>query len=163
MEQAINTQSIPATARVWVYMADRAFTTTESEEITKAVGLFATDWASHGQALTSVGELRYNRFVVLTVDEKFNAAGGCSIDSSVRFVKELEAKYKVDFFNRMLVAYKSVHGEIKSTPMHDLPALKASGAISDDTIVFNNLVSNKAELDNNWQIALSESVYARLL
>ncbi|MCP4123331.1 MAG: ABC transporter ATPase [Bacteroidetes bacterium] len=162
MEQS-NVHAIPATARVWVYMADRAFTTAESEEITKAVGLFAADWASHGQALNSVGELRYNRFVVLTVDENFNAAGGCSIDSSIRFIKELEAKYNVDFFNRMLVAYKNMDGDIQSALMHDLPALRASGAISDDTIVFNNLVSNKAELDNNWQIALSESVYARLL
>jgi len=97
------------------------------------------------------------------VDENHNAASGCSIDSSVRFIKDLEAKYSVDFFNRMLVAYKANEGKVQTVAMHDLSGLLESGSISKNTIVFNNLVSSKAELDSAWEVPLGESMYSRLL
>ena len=60
-------------------------------------------WKSHGAKLNATGILLHNKIIALSVDDSSLGASGCSIDSSVKFIKELGAELKVDFFNRMYV------------------------------------------------------------
>ena len=144
-------------------MSDRELTGAECTAIQAKATAFAAEWAAHGKALASAAEVRFNRFLVLMVDEGYNAASGCSIDTSVRFVKQLESAYGIDFFDRMLVAYRTDNGNISTTSMHKLKDLLAEGQINEYTAVFNNLVRNKSELDTAWEVPLKDSVYARLI
>jgi hypothetical protein len=38
-----------------------------------------------------------------------------------------------------------------------------NGKINDDTIVFNNLVSTKAEFETNWETPLKDSPFAKFM
>lgn len=142
--------------RVWIYQSNRSFTSTETEEIQSKVNAFVQDWASHKLALSSSGEVLHNRFIVLKVDESNVGASGCSIDTSVRFIQELGAAYHVDFFDRMNFAYVD-NNEVKTAQREEFTALYQAGVINDDTLVFNNLVKNVEEMNNGWQIKLSDS------
>jgi hypothetical protein len=47
--------------------------------------------------------------------------------------------------------------------MQEFQTLINDGKVDDQTLVFNNLVSTKNELDSNWQIPLHKSWHKRLL
>ena len=153
---------IPAHARLWIYMADRSFTENECAEIRNALKTFTASWAAHGKELRSYGELLYDRFLVLAVAEDVYAASGCSIDSSVKFIREIAARYQVDFFNRRLVAYVTADGSIQSCDFSQLTQLQNDGTIQDDTIIFNNLVETKEAFEKEWQQPYLSSRYNRL-
>lgn len=140
-------------SKVWVYQSDRFFTETEAMAITEALQKFATQWTAHSHQLQAAGEVRYNRFIVLMVDETQATASGCSIDSSVHFLKSLEKSAGVSLFDRQQIAYRK-NGEIKTVLMQELAAALESGEITPDTTVFNNTVTTKAQLDANWETPL---------
>lgn len=149
-------QDLPTDARVWIYQADRAFTDYEAITIQRKLDAFVADWTSHKRDVKALGQLYYNRFIVLMADEHSFRVSGCAIDSSVAFVKDLGQTLEVDFFNRFNIAYK-IGDEIYVASKKQFRELLESGAVNEDTLVFNNLVQTKAEFEENWQIPLKES------
>ncbi|MEM6379906.1 MAG: hypothetical protein AAF705_17040, partial [Bacteroidota bacterium] len=103
-------EALPDTTRVWIYQSNRPFTQEEGVEITALAKQFAQRWVSHSQQLRAFATLLHDRFLVLMVDESNAGASGCSIDSSVAFVKALQAKYEVDFFDRMRFSFQGEDG-----------------------------------------------------
>lgn len=146
-------------SRVWVYQSNREFTSAEAAKIQQELDNFTKSWAAHGTPLAAGGELRYNRFILLAVDEAKAGASGCSIDSSVRFIKSLEAEYHIDFMDRMLFATRE-DGQVKVYTRAAFEDAIEKKRILPDTLVFNNLVKDKAELDNGWEIPLAQSWHA---
>lgn len=144
-------------------MADRAFDQAECRVIEERLAAFVSGWAAHGKNLEAEGQLVHSRFLVLTVHEEAHGASGCSIDASVRFIKELEADFNVDFFNRMLVACETSPDTVEVFHTSKLAEAIADGRIGPDTIVYNNLVLTKEAFDTNWRIPLKESIYRRWL
>ncbi|MFN4234992.1 MAG: ABC transporter ATPase [Bacteroidia bacterium] len=147
---------MPDHSRVWIYQSDRKFSDDEVAAIEQKLADFISNWASHGTPLKASGAVLYNRFLIILADEDSVKASGCSIDKSVAFVKQLEKELKCDFFNRLLIAYKS-GDEIKTFHFAEKDELISQGKINDNTIIFNNLIQNKADLLSNWQQRLSES------
>ncbi|HUM50518.1 MAG TPA: hypothetical protein PK431_01845 [Chitinophagales bacterium] len=152
---------LPATTKVWVYQANRSFTQDEVWEISDIIENFVDRWQSHSRDVKGYGSLYYRRFLILMADEDACDVSGCSIDSSVKLVKELEQAYDLDFFDRMKVCYKITNDLIGSFPFNKLNEMIESGKINDETIVFNNLVTTKQELENNWAIPLKDSAFAK--
>jgi hypothetical protein len=153
---------LPVGSRVWIYQSDRAFTATEAESINAAMGEFVSQWLSHKEKVIGDGRLLYDRFVVLVADEEKLQLGGCSIDSTVRFIKDLGAKYNVNFFDRFYTCYRD-NGRIEGADFETFQTKLAQGLISEDTIVFNNLVHTIDGLNNQWQIPLSQSWHSKSL
>ena len=87
-------------------------------------------------------------------------ATGCSIDSSVRFIQELEKQYSISLLDKMNVSYR--HGEfIAYKPLIEFKKMIKNRSISKNTIVFNNLINNKSEFLNNWEVPIEESWHNR--
>ncbi len=145
-----------ADSKVWIYQADRAFTEAETTVIGTRLAAFVADWAAHGRGLKAWGGVVHQHFIVLVVDEQQYGASGCSIDSSVRMMKEIETSYGVQLFNRLLIAYR-VGEEVRCTDRKGLEGLLERGEIDEDTITFNNLVDTKAKWEDSWEIPLKES------
>lgn len=148
---------MPDHSRVWVYQSDRKFSDEEVVKIEQLLTDFINNnWTSHGTVLKASGAVLYNRFVIIMVDETSVKASGCSIDKSVAFIKQLEKIFNCDFFNRLKIAY--MEGEnVKSFNFNEKEDLISKGEISSNTIIFNNLVQNKAEFITNWRIKISDS------
>ena len=77
-------------SRVWVYQSSRLFTLQEALQIEKMLEDFIGQWTSHGAGVKGYANLFFGQFIVLMADETGVTVGGCSTDSSVRMVKELE-------------------------------------------------------------------------
>lgn len=153
---------LPETSRVWIYQANRSFSETEIEEISSKLNVFLEQWTAHGSDLKAGFEIRYKRFIVIALDQELASASGCSIDASVHFIQQLEKEYKVDLLDKMNVSYKQ--GEfVAYKTLTDFRKMAKQKAVSKNTIVFNNLVTDLAEYKDNWEVPASESWHNRFL
>jgi len=153
---------LPESSRVWIYQASRSFTKEELKELGQELDAFIEDWTAHGSDLQAGYEIRYNRFIVLALDQSLTAASGCSIDASVHFILQLEKKYNVELLDKMNVSYKQ--GEfVAYKALNDFKKMAKQKAVSMNTIVFNNLVTNKGEYLEHWEVPASESWHSRFM
>ncbi len=153
---------LPDSSRVWIYQSNRSFTDQELQEITSKLEAFITQWTAHGADLKASFDIKYKRFITLALDQQLNAATGCSIDSSVKFIQDLEQKYNVDLLDKMNVSYKQ--GEfVAYKTLTDFRKMAKDKAVSKNTIVFNNLVNNKGEYLSDWEVPASDSWHNRFL
>ena len=153
-------------SRVWVYQSDRAFSAGEVDAIQKKLQEFTAQWKAHGHQLNATAELRYDFFIVFIVDEASAGVTGCSIDSSVRFIKEIEQAFEVDLFNRFNMAYK-LADKVVVVSKEDFETLVNIKAVGPQTIVFNNMVQTLKDFETKWEIPFEQSwhskVFAHLL
>jgi len=154
---------LPEDSKAWVYQANRKLSNVEVSQINTDSTSFIDQWAAHGNELHASVTIKYNLFVVIFVDEQQAMASGCSIDSLMRFIQELEKKYLVSFLDRMQVAYRSENNDIQLDHMDGVKSKISKGELTDETIVFNNLVDTKHAFENNWEVQLKNSWHKQLL
>lgn len=151
---------LPGHSRVWIYQSNRRFTEEEKDKISYKLRVFTNDWAAHGKALQSSFSIRYERFIILAVNQDEQSATGCSIDSSVRCIQELEQELDIELLDKMNVAFKQ--GEyVNFKTLLDFKTLVKNGSVGKKTIVFNNLVTNIEELNENWEVPAQDSWHSR--
>lgn len=138
-------------SRIWIYQSARKFTPGEEEIIAAHLQAFTQGWAAHGQGLKTSFDIRYNQFIILAADESHYGASGCSIDSSVRAIKEIEQQLGLDLFDRNRVAFKDGH-TVTLITLQDLKQKYAEGIWNEASLTFNNLVSEKGQLETVWII-----------
>jgi hypothetical protein len=158
----ISFDQLPPDSRVWVYQAGRSLSQGEVEIVSDALKEFCSQWSAHGNPLETSFIIKHNQFIVLSVNENTAGASGCSIDGSVRVLKELSTQLKIDFFDRAKVAFL-IEGEIKPYSLQELPMLFKSGALAATSITFNNLVPDKVSFEQNWKIIAEKSWLTKYL
>ncbi|WP_341221815.1 ABC transporter ATPase [Polaribacter atrinae] len=155
-------KNLPNNSRVWIYQADREFTENEINFISEKAEDFINQWTRHGDDLKGSFTIKYNQFLVLAVDESFNNVSGCSIDSSVRFIKELENELQLDLMDKMNVTFKD-NDNINLVKLFDFQKFAKEQKVTAETIVFNNMVDTKEDFESNWEIPAKDSWHKRFL
>jgi predicted HTH domain antitoxin len=158
----IDYKNLPNNSRVWIYQSEREFTSSEVAFISEKATDFINQWTRHGDNLKGSFTLKYNQFLVLAVDENFNNVSGCSIDSSVRFIKELEKELQVDLLNKLNVSFKD-EAHINMVKLSDFQQFAKDKKITSETIVFNNMVATKEAFENDWEVPAKLSWHKRFL
>lgn len=152
--------TLPLDSRIWIYQSDRKFSESEISEIDESLKSFIESWSAHGQGLEASYLLKYDRFIIIAVNQEVQTATGCSIDASVQFIQSLEQKYGVDLLDRMNVTYKT--GEyIAYKSLIDFKKMAKAKSVSPSTIVYNNLVNTIEEWQDFWEVPASESWHNR--
>ena len=146
----------PDEARVWIYQASRQFLISEALEIGEMIEEFLAGWNSHGRPVKGYGNLFFGRFLILMADERASAVSGCSTDSSVALVRDIQERFGTDMFNRQLLAFLA-KGKIELIPLSQYGHARENGFISGDTIYFNNNIQTKIELQEKWMIPVKNS------
>lgn len=117
---------------------------------------FSANWKSHGTPVKGFGTLFFGQFIVLMADENATGVSGCSTDSSVRLIKDIEEAFKVHMFDRQSMAFV-VKDKVQILPLPQVKYALENKFIDEETIYFNNLVLTKEELENNWMVPLKNS------
>lgn len=143
-------------SRVWVYQSSRLFFISEALELESILKNFTDNWLSHGTPVKGYANLIFGQFVIFMADETATGVSGCSTDSSVRVVKEIEERFKVSMFDRQQLAFV-VKDKIQLIPLPQFNYAIENGFIETDTLYFNNLVATKKELLENWLIPVNQS------
>lgn len=156
-------EQFPANARVWIYQTNRTLTAEQADYAQTRLEKFVQQWLSHGKKVKAWASVLHQHFLVLMVDESYEAPSGCSIDSSVALVKELEKTFEVDFFDRMTFTYLKENGTVAAADRVQFATLYAQQKIGKNTLVFNNLVATKAAFETAWKVPLKESWHANMV
>jgi hypothetical protein len=143
-------------SRVWIYQSPRLFTMAEALRIEEMLEAFIQAWNSHGTPVKGYGNLFYGQFVVLMADESATGVSGCSTDSSVRLIKEIEQVCKAPMFDRLTLAF-FVKEKVQMVPLAQLPYALNNGLITAETLYFDNTVSTKEELETKWVTPLKNT------
>jgi hypothetical protein len=153
-------EKMPDSSRVWVYQSDKELNDKEVSFLYDGISGFLSDWESHGHPLSAALKILNNRFLVLAVDETSHAASGCSIDSSVGFLKSIEEKLGANFFERSLVPFK-INEKIAVFKFDKIKELIKNNVINKETIVLNTSISSMEGFKSNWEVAAGNSWIAR--
>ena len=148
--------------RIWVYTLSKELSSEQLTDFNNRCQSFVSGWTAHDVSLDASFELYQNRLLIFKVNEDKYNASGCSIDKQVRFVKELEQHFSVELLNRLLVAYES-NNKVEVIKASQVKELLAANAISGDTLVFDNTVSQSTELTTKWKQPLSKTWLAKYL
>ncbi len=143
-------------SKVWIYQSSRLFSMGEAFEIEDILNNFTANWKSHGTPVKGYANLFFGQFIVLMADTNVVNVGGCSTDSSVHIIKEIETLCKVDLFNRQQLAFY-MKDKVQLLPLAQLNYGFENGFITADTLYFNNLVATKTALLNEWLIPVKDS------
>jgi hypothetical protein len=143
-------------SKVWIYQSSRVFMLSEVFELEKILEEFISQWKSHGAPVKGYANLFFGRFIILMADEEATGVSGCSTDSSVRLIKTIEERFRVDMFNRQMLAFVTKE-KIEVIPMTQLSHALTNGFINQDTLYFNNTILSKKELEEKWITPLKNS------
>lgn len=153
---------MPSHARVWIYKSAKAFTALERAGILARGQAFTESWAAHGSALDASVDVLHDHFIVIAVDEQQAMASGCSIDKSVRFVQDLEHDLRLHLTDRMVVVYE-INGTVGTCRVPEVEGLLKNGTLTAGTIVFDDLVGTKADMDARFRAPLGSTWLSRYL
>ncbi|UKN01257.1 ABC transporter ATPase [Paracrocinitomix mangrovi] len=154
---------LPKHARTWIFQSNRKLNQEEVEYLNKELGAFVKEWAAHGNDLYGQFEVIYDLFILIAVDENRAPASGCSIDTLNRKIQELGDKLNVNFFDRLQIAYEATDTSIHIASMEQFKQKLSAGELNENTVVYNNLVANIDEFEDNWRTTVANSWHKNLM
>ena len=143
-------------SKVWMFQANRFISVAEQHNITNDVTDFLNTWTAHNVDLLAASVILHDLLLVVAVEEAVAGASGCSIDKLFRFVKQLEGKYGIQFFDRMRVAYK-LNENIAESSVSDFEKLIEENLVSESTLVLNTLLQDLKSVRQHLFIPLKKS------
>lgn len=143
-------------SKVWIYQSSRLFNMQEALQLEDMLNSFTASWQTHGTPVKGFATLFFGRFIILMADETEAGVSGCSTDSSVRLIKQIEQQFGVSLFERQMLAF-ILKDKLELLPLSQLNYAIENGFISAETIYFNNLVQTKKELLEKWMVPVKES------
>ena len=152
--------TLPDNARVWIYQSNRTFSNAEEEYISQKSTEFVEQWTRHGENVRGSFLIVHNRFLIIAVDQDFVEVSGCSIDASVKLVQQIQADLKVDMLNKLSIAYKE-NDLVKIASISEFTNLVKQTQITENTLVFNNMIDTKLGIESQWEVSAKDSWHAR--
>jgi len=141
--------------RAWTYIISKPLSDLQLDQLSTSGTTFATNWTAHENKLSASFKIFKNKIIVVTVNEDFANASGCSIDKLTRFIKESESALGIELLNRLLIAYKAGDA-VEVIHSSKVKELLAENIISENTIIYNTAIANETELQN-WEQPLKNT------
>ena len=149
--------------RIWVYTLSKELTSEQLVEFNSRCQNFVSSWTAHDVSLDASFELYQNRLLLFKVNENNYNASGCSIDKQVRLVKELEVSFGIELLNRLLIAFVNSKNEIEVVKQSEIKDLLANHVINENTIVFNNTITQSSDIESQWKQPLHKTYLSKYL
>ena len=154
-------KSLPKDSRIWIFPSSKELDFQKKVKIKERLIKFISDWTSHNKNLQASFELPYNRFIVVGLNQNLQNASGCSIDALMNLIQIFEKEFNLILLDRMNVLYRDKTKKIEYSTIKDFLKMVKSKSINSSTTVFNNLVINKEEYMNLWEVPAMNSWHSR--
>ena len=147
-------------SKVWVYPSSRKFYPHEIDEIELKIKNFVSSWKKEAINFKCSYQFLYNRFIIIAAEDETFSVTNLDMDSQVKFIIDLQNIYKVSLLDKMNVCFKQ--GEyVQYKELKDFKKLVKNKAVTAKTIIFDNLITNKHDFENFWEVPIAESWYNR--
>jgi hypothetical protein len=139
----IDFAQLPDNARVWVYLSEKAVSTDQQNQIGSFLRTAMKTWAAHGEPLTGGFEFSGNHFLILGVDQAAHLPSGCSIDASMRWIKEINQTFGLDFLFRSIAIQND--SDISFAPIFGIKKSVSTGIIRADSLIYDQQIQILSE------------------
>lgn len=158
----VSYESLSEMAKVWVYPSSRKFYQNELSEVEDKIKIFISEWKNEDPSFKASYRFLYDRFVVILAEEDESKLSNQDLDQVVAFILSLQTDYDIELLDRMNVCFKQ--GEyVQYKEVKEFKKLLKNKSVSKNTVVFDNLIQSKEELENFWEVPITESWYHRFL
>lgn len=148
-------------ARVWVYPSSRKFYPQELEELQQKLHEFVINWRQGDEDFKASYQFLHQRFLVFLVEEDAKITNQ-DIDTLVAFIFKLQEDYEVELLDKMNVCFKQ-GAFVQYKDVKAFKKLLKNKSVSDKTVVFDHLIQTKYDLENYWEVPITDSWYNRFL
>jgi hypothetical protein len=155
--------SLPDSARVWVYGADKPLDSSATDLLLEETDRFLNGWKAHGVPLHCARDWSDDRFLTIAVDQEREGASGCSIDTLFRTLKGLQNQLGAQLVTSGLVYFRGRDGKIRAVTRDEFTDLAAKGEIDSHTEVFDLSVTTLGEWRGRFRSKVEDSWHAALL
>jgi hypothetical protein len=158
---AVPFDQLPQDARLWIFAASRPLSGDERRRVLAEADGFIEQWTAHGVPLRASRDIQHDQFIVVGVDERAAGVSGCSVDALVRRMNQLGAQIGVDLVDNGPVLYRNA-GRIERVSREQFADLAAKGAVSLDTVVFDNTLTSVGDLRaGRWEVRAADAWHRR--
>lgn len=157
----IEFDKLPDSSRLWIFQSSNELDDSLIQDIENHLTGFISNWQAHGSNLLASFKILYNRFIIISLDEASYQATGCSIDKLTHLVLQIEKQFSISLMDRMQIGFEE-DGKVDSLPMPKFKVALSSN-LNEDTLVFNNLIETKGQLNTEWKVAVKNSWHSRML
>lgn len=133
-------------SKVWIFTPNRKFTEEEIILLNKKLADFGQKWVSHSDQLRAACFVAEGTFIILAVDNKVLTASGCSIDSAMRFIQQLQKDFGIELLDRNNFVFIN-GGENEIVHKSGLRQKAENGIIDEDTLFFDPLIQTYSQLE----------------
>lgn len=158
----VDFKELPDSSRLWIYQSAKPVKEGDRQAVVDKLRAFTDQWLVHGQPLKASYQLLDDHFILLAVDENFNSISGCSIDSSVHLIREIDKQAGTDFFTRDLIPFR-ISGEIVYIPLKQLKQKYSEGVWNGQTQTFNILANTLKMWRAQWEISAEKTWLKRYM
>lgn len=149
-------------SRLWIYQIDRNLNEEEEKNLLDECMGFLDEWTAHGSKLAASAKIIDHRLLVIAADESYAGASGCSIDSQVAFLRDVQLKLGIDLFSRSTIYYLE-NASLQSMDINEFKSKIASGELSENTVFYNTTIHKKGQLKDSFIIPVKESWLMRMI
>lgn len=149
-------------SRVWIYQSTSHLDVEEVESVSASLLDFLQDWQAHGKDLTASFKIMYSRFIIVALDEASYQATGCSIDKLMQKIQQIEKNQNISLLDRMQIAWRE-DNFILTGPLQAFRQSLENNELDENTIVFNNLIETKGQLEKEWEVPVRASWHKQWL
>jgi len=158
----VDFKQIPNEGKLWIFPSSRKFYPQEIAGIKEKIEDFLNDWDDQGILIRSSYKLKYDRFIIIAVDDSLNSLSVEAHNILITFIQELEKTVEILLMDKMNVCYKQ--GEfVQYKDLIEFKKMMKAKGVSQKTIVFNNMITLKEELEYHWEINIMDSWLGRFL
>lgn len=159
----VDFDNMPDNSRLWIFQSESFIPYENMERISARILNFLDEWQAHGKDLKASFIVKYDRFVIVALDEASYQATGCSIDKLTHLISNLEKELNISLLDRTQIAFRDDNGMVNTMHMIDFRAALESQELDEDTIVFNNLIEKKSQLNKEWEVPIARSWHKQWL
>jgi hypothetical protein len=156
-------ETLPDSSRVWVFGSDTPLQGERADELLKGVDAHLAQWKAHGEPLTVGSQWRFDRFLVVAVDQSTTGASGCSIDGLFRVLQQLQRDTGANLVGGGRVFYRDSHGEVQCVSRAEVAGLVQSGAITRDSVIFDTTLTDLGTFRASFETRAKDSWVKELL
>jgi hypothetical protein len=158
----VDFENISNKSRIWIYQSNDEFNKSDIKIINEKSDEFIKNWKAHNKDLKSAYTILHNRFIVIAIDEDFNPIGGCSIDYSLRLIKDISNTINKNLLDRMTIIYRD-NTLINSISLNEFKSQIKNGLFSNDILIFDTTINSKQDLLDKFEVKLSNSWLSKFM
>ena len=146
-------------AKVFLYPSNKKFHPELLSEIETKVNNFVTQWCDKND-IEAGFDIKHQRFIIIAINNTKPITTNI-IDELVSFIFTLQLEHEIELLDKLNVCFKQ--GEfVQYKEVKEFKKLIKNKSVNKNTIVFDNLINTKEELESDWELPAEDTWYARM-